>query len=95
MIITSLCNVEETITQEIEESLKPVDEITEEVKEIEKSKESLDKILSQPEDAAKKAIEKEIKKAEDLKKKIDKIITTKEVKPQNVTNWWNGMGYDF
>ena len=93
-------DVEENINAmatQITEMLEPLKKISEDISSINKTEE-FNKILSTstPEEA-KAYISNEIKNTEELINKVEKIkddITSK-TKINSMTNWWNGMGYDF
>ena len=75
--------------------MKPIEEVSEEVKAIEDGKKELERIVTEEPEKAEEFITNEIKKAEELKNKKEKIISKPRVSNSNVTSWWNGMGYDF
>lgn len=108
-IIESMENVEtdikaevniEEVEAKIKEELKPLQEINEQVTELaEKQKEFASTINANPE-KTEEIIAEEIKRTEALKTEVEKIIKTTDYKNNkksisNMTNWWNGMGYDF
>ena len=108
-IIESMENVEtdikaevniEEVEAKIKEELKPLQEINEQVTELaEKQKEFASTINANPE-KTEEIIAEEIKRTEALKAEVEKIIKTTDYKNKkksisNMTNWWNGMGYDF
>jgi thiamine pyrophosphate-dependent acetolactate synthase large subunit-like protein len=87
----------EVIDEKIKEELKPLNDIKEQVNEI-VSTEVLENAISKDPENAEAIIQNEIQKTETLKKEIEKIIKNTEVKKPKITsmtNWWNGMGYDF
>lgn len=90
----------EGIQKNMEEALKPLNDIVDSVSEIGTDYETINKEINKnPNDDAKaqELIENEIKKVESLKKKVEskiKSIDTME-NSRHMTNWWNGMGYDF
>lgn len=98
--VTIESDVEENINAmatQITEMLEPLKKISEDISSINKTEE-FNKILSTstPEEA-KAYISNEIKNTEELINKVEKIkddITSK-TKIISMTNWWNGMGYDF
>lgn len=98
--VTIESDVEENINAmatQITEMLEPLKKISEDISNINKTEE-FNKILSTstPEEA-KAYISNEIKNTEELINKVEKIkddITSK-TKIISMTNWWNGMGYDF
>lgn len=98
--VTIESDVEENINAmatQITEMLEPLKKISEDISSINKTEE-FNKILSTstPEEA-KAYISNEIKNTEELINKVEKIkddITSK-TKINSMTNWWNGMGYDF
>jgi hypothetical protein len=62
--------------------------------------EAFNNAIAQNPENAEAIINNELKKAEVLKGEVEKIIKTTDVKSKkntisNMTNWWNGMGYDF
>ena len=82
---------------QITEMLEPLKKISEDISSINKTEE-FNKILSTstPEEA-KAYISNEIKNTEELINKVEKIKNdiTSKTKINSMTNWWNGMGYDF
>lgn len=98
--VTIESDVEENINAmatQITEMLEPLKKISEDISNINKTEE-FNKILSTstPEEA-KAYISNEIKNTEELINKVEKIkddITSK-TRIISMTNWWNGMGYDF
>lgn len=83
------------LTESIVEAIKPVDEIAKAVTEINNVSVKLNAEITKDPQKAQAFIENEIKKAEEAKSKIEKIINeTKVNRMSNMTNWWNGMGYD-
>lgn len=98
--VTIESDVEENINAmatQITEMLEPLKKISEEISGINKTEE-FNKILSTstPEEA-KAYISNEIKNTEELINKVEKIKNNITSKTKNIsmTNWWNGMGYDF
>ena len=97
---TTLPNNEDAIKEietKINEELEPVKELAKKVNEATEQNTFNDAISVNPENAA-AIIENEIKKIETLKGEVEKImkVTDKKIgKQPNITNWWNGMGYDF
>ena len=80
-----------------EEAIK---EIEEKVSEMLEGQEAFNDAIAQNPENAEAIINNELKKAEVLKSEVEKIIKTTDAKPKkkiisNMTNWWNGMGYDF
>lgn len=98
--VTIESDVEENINAmatQITEMLEPLKKISEDISSINKTEE-FNKILSTstPEEA-KAYISNEIKNTEELINKVEKIKNdiTSKTKINSMTNWWNGMGYDF
>ena len=60
-------------------------------------KDNFTETITKNPEMAETIISNEIKKAEALKAEVEKIInsTNSEKKAPNMTNWWNGMGYNF
>jgi hypothetical protein len=88
---------EETVSkieEQIQDEVKPLQEMKEQVKELTDS-EKLDEVMSNTPEKAEEYIKNEIKKATELKDAVQKIINNTKSKNLNMTNWWNGMGYDF
>ena len=87
-------NTEEKINilvDETEKVLEPIAELSSKIGELETA---LDEKLSSAEpEEVETIIKEEIKKTEELKKKVEKI-NNKNFSPKQMTNWWNGMGYD-
>lgn len=93
--------LEENINNIINEATKeltPIKEITEEIANLGTQNEELNKKLaSSSVEEITEFVNDEIKKAEEIQSKLEKI----NEKPKtitgfsSVTNWWNGMGYDF
>ena len=83
----------ETMTADIE----PVQEAKAEVEEAIARQDKVADALEGDKEVAKKVIEEELASARKIAEKIDKLITEapNKVKPKNITNWWNVMGYDF
>ena len=77
------------IEKKIDDILTPLNDLTNEIAAV---GEISNDIQNNP-DAAKEYIEEAIKKAENVKAKINKVLSNAETNT-NVTNWWNGMGYD-
>lgn len=85
------------ISDEVSKELDEVAEIKEQVTALCNENTIAQVTNEEPEVAAEK-IKGEIEKAEALKADISKKINEKPkkvTKPINVTNWWNGMSYDF
>lgn len=62
--------------------------------------EAFNNAIAQNPENAEAIINNELKKAEVLKEEVEKIIKATDAKSKkktisNMTNWWNGMGYDF
>ena len=90
----SLKEIENKIIAE----LKPIQDLKEKVSEMVGNQEEFNKTISENPENAEAIINNEIKKAEALKTAVEKLITNTKVKTNkisNMTNWWNGMGYDF
>lgn len=90
----------EGIQKNMEEALKPLNDIVDSVSEIGTDYETINKEINKnPNDDAKaqELIENEIKKVESLKKKVETKINSIDnmSNSRHMTNWWNGMGYDF
>ena len=90
----------EKIAGEIVEQVAPLVEINEAKESLADSEplKATEALIDENPDEAEKIIKDEIKKAEELKATVEKKIneTPKPAKKHpNVTNWWNGMGYDF
>lgn len=90
----------EGIQKDMEEALKPLNDIVENVSEIKTDYDAINKEINKnPNDTAKaqELIENEIKKVESLKKKVETKINSIDSmsNSRHMTNWWNGMGYDF
>ena len=93
--------LEENINNIINEATKeltPIKEITEEIANLGAQNEELNKKLASSSiEEITEFVNDEIKKAEEIQSKLEKI----NEKPKtitgfsSVTNWWNGMGYDF
>ena len=82
------------IEEKIAEVLTPLAELTDEIANVGQVTEELNQKITESPEAAQEYIEESIKKAETVKKKIDKVLANAETN-SNVSNWWNGMGYDF
>lgn len=86
----------EEIKKEIVEKSEELEEIKTDVEKISASQNEVQESIVKEPEKAQEIVEKEIKKAEEVKKKIEKITEKPKVKRQdNITTWWNGMGYDF
>lgn len=98
--VTIESDVEENINAmatQITEMLEPLKKISEDISSINKTEE-FNKILStSTPEVAKAYISNEIKNTEELINKVEKIKNdiTSKTKINSMTNWWNGMGYDF
>lgn len=100
---TTLPSNEETIKEieeKIQEELKPLHDLQDKVSEMLDGQESFNNAIAQNPENAEDIINNELKKAEALKGEVEKIIKTTDTKSKkniisNMTNWWNGMGYDF
>lgn len=86
----------EKLAQEATEMLTPIKEITDEISKLGGLNDDLNKKLSSstPEEVE-TYINEELKKVEDLQKKVEEITKTPIKKISNMTNWWNGMNYDY
>ena len=87
------------IEEKIQEELKPLQDIQSKVSEMLDGQESFNNAIAQNPENAEAIINNELKKAEVLKSEVEKIIKTTDTKSKkktisNMTNWWNGMGYD-
>lgn len=87
---TKLVEIENRLNEEI----KPLQEIKEQVTELINNKE-MEKSFEMAPEKAEEHLKREIKKAEELKAKVKTIIKDTNSRNFNMTNWWNGMGYDF
>ena len=90
----------EEIADKIKEELKPIQEIAEKINEISTAESNFNQSISKNPEMAEQLVKEEIQKAEQIKTELDKIINSTNVKTNkkvisNMTNWWNGMGYDF
>ena len=88
------------IEEKIQEELKPLQDIQSKVSEMLDGQESFNNAIAQNPANAEAIINNELKKAEVLKSEVEKIIKATDAKSKkktisNMTNWWNGMGYDF
>lgn len=88
------------IEEKIQEELKPLQGIQSKVSEMLDGQESFNNAIAQNPENAEAIINNELKKAEVLKSEVEKIIKATDAKSKkktisNMTNWWNGMGYDF
>jgi RecG-like helicase len=102
---STLCNIElseniKEIEDKIQKDIEPILEIKEQVTEMVENQNAFNEAITKNPDSAEAIIKNEIKKAEELKDTIEKIIKTHDTKSKkktisNMTNWWNGMGYDF
>lgn len=82
------------IEKKIEDSLTPIIEITNDINTLGQIDEELNKEISESPEATKEYIKESIKKSEEIKNKINNALSKTEVN-SNMTNWWNGMGYDY
>ena len=82
------------IEKKIEDSLTPIIEITNDINALGQIDEELNKEISESSEATKEYIKESIKKSEEIKNKINNALSKTEVN-SNMTNWWNGMGYDY
>ena len=100
---TTLPSNEDTIKEieeKIQEELKPLQDLQSKVSEMLDGQEAFNNAIAQNPENAEAIINNELKKAEVLKSEVEKIIKTTDTKSKkkiisNMTNWWNGMGYDF
>lgn len=88
------------IEEKIQEELKPLQDLQSKVSEMLDGQEAFNDAIAQNPENAEAIINNELKKAEVLKSEVEKIIKTTDAKSKkkiisNMTNWWNGMGYDF
>lgn len=88
------------IEEKIQEELKPLQDLQSKVSEMLDGQETFNDAIAQNPENAESIINNELKKAEVLKSEVEKIIKTTDAKSKkkiisNMTNWWNGMGYDF
>ena len=88
------------IEEKIQEELKPLQDLQSKVSEMLDGQEAFNDAIVQNPENAEAIINNELKKAEVLKSEVEKIIKTTDTKSKkktisNMTNWWNGMGYDF
>lgn len=88
------------IEEKIQEELKPLQELKDKVSEMLDGQEAFNNAIAQNPENAEAIINNELKKAEVLKGEVEKIIKATDTKSKkktisNMTNWWNGMGYDF
>ncbi len=102
----SLDNVDMTISSKSEENIKKIEEeivqnlqnineINEKVKELDiNTNEFNEKLNTSNPQEMEKLIKEEISKVQTIKKGIEKINKI-PVNSSCMTNWWNGMGYDF
>jgi polyhydroxyalkanoate synthesis regulator phasin len=93
--------LEENINNIINEATKeltPIKEITEEIANLGTQNEELNKKLASSSiEEITEFVNDEIKKAEEIQSKLEKISEKPKTVTgfSSVTNWWNGMGYDF
>jgi hypothetical protein len=102
----SLDNVDMTINSKSEENIKKIEEeivqdlqnineINEKIKELDiNTNEFNEKLKTLNPQETEKLIKEEISKVQTIKKEIEKINKI-PVNSSSMTNWWNGMGYDF
>ena len=88
------------IEEKIQEELKPLQDLQSKVSEMLDGQEAFNDAIAQNPENAEAIINNELKKAEVLKSEVEKIIKATDAKSKkktisNMTNWWNGMGYDF
>lgn len=88
------------IEEKIQKELKPLQELKDKVSEMLDGQEAFNNAIAQNPENAEAIINNELKKAEVLKGEVEKIIKATDTKSKkktisNMTNWWNGMGYDF
>ena len=88
------------IEEKIQEELKPLQDLQSKVSEMLDGQEAFNNAIAQNPENAEAIINNELKKAEVLKSEVEKIIKATDTKSKkktisNMTNWWNGMGYDF
>ena len=88
------------IEEKIQEELKPLQDLQSKVSEMLDGQEAFNDAIAQNPENAESIINNELKKAEVLKSEVEKIIKATDAKSKkktisNMTNWWNGMGYDF
>lgn len=88
------------IEEKIQEELKPLQDLQSKVSEMLDGQETFNNAIAQNPENAEAIINNELKKAEVLKSEVEKIIKATDAKSKkkiisNMTNWWNGMGYDF
>ena len=88
------------IEEKIQEELKPLQGLQSIVSEMLDGQEAFNNAIAQNPENAEAIINNELKKAEVLKSEVEKIIKATDTKSKkktisNMTNWWNGMGYDF
>lgn len=86
----------EQLQKETETVLKPLAEINDKMSELNIDAEKInEKLTSSSKEEIEEFIQEEIKKVENVKKDLEKITKKNNIKPSNnMTNWWNGMGYD-
>ena len=87
------------LENKIKETIQPVADLKEKIEEATNSQNDFIESISENSENTEnmeKLINDEIKKAEMLKSEVEKIIktTNNSIKNVNITNWWNGMGYD-
>ena len=86
------------IVDKIEENLKPIQEMKDEMKEISERQSSISKEIQEHPERTQEIVSKEIQKAEALKDKLEKAL--EKAKPQIKgptafpTQWWNGVKID-
>ena len=88
----SLLDVEKTT----EEVLTPLITIQEKMNDLDISAEKInEQLTNSPKEEIEEFIKEEIKKVESIKKDIDKLNKKcNTFSSSQMTNWWNGMGYD-
>lgn len=91
-----MSNTDETLANlkvESEEMLKPLGDISAKITVLETTLD--EKLATVAPENVETVIKEEIKKAEELKKDIEKINNKYNPSTsKQMTNWWNGMGYD-
>lgn len=83
------------MAEKFSEALDPIKKISEKVSQI-TDMESLDeKINKAAPNEMQAIIQQEIENTKELIKKVEEIKNNSKTHFTSVTNWWNGMGYDF
>lgn len=89
--IKSLEDVGKEIEDKINKAMEPINVISAEINDINKVTAELNEKITKNPEEAEIFIKSEIQKAEAVAEKLKKVVN----KPTpNMTNWWNGMGYD-